>query len=96
MGKEQIKTRCQGTFTPSTQDFGNECQHLIEFVNWGFLQQTRLIDLRHLPAEAHSDFLWAVLCTLEKLERVLVTHATQVPCLKSRQFAVEVSLLASA
>ena len=23
MGRGQIKTRCQGTFTPSTQDFGN-------------------------------------------------------------------------
>ena len=96
MGKEQITTRCQGTFTPFPQDFGNEWQHLVEFVNWGFLQETRLIDLRHLPAEAHSDFLWAVLCTLEKLQRVLVMHGSQVPCLKSRQFAVEVSLQASA
>lgn len=94
--KEQITTRCQGTFTPFPQDFQNEWQHLVEFVNWGFLQETRLIDLRHLPAEAHSGFLWAVLCTLEKLERVLVMHGSQVPCLKSRQFAVEVSLQASA
>eukprot|EP00435_Cladocopium_sp_Y103_P010814 s1918_g2.t2 len=75
MAKERFKTRCHGTFTPSPEDFGNEWQHLIEFVNWGFLQETRVLDLRHLPAEAHSGFLWAVLCTLEKLERVLVTHA---------------------
>ena len=94
MVHEHVMARCQDTFIPSSEDFGHQWNLLVEFINFGFLRSTKVIDFRLLPEEACSDFLWAVLCTLENLERVVVTHAGWIPCLSVRHFQVEVSLQA--
>ena len=91
MGGEAISILCAGTLVISPYDFPGSIARMVPFLHSRFLCETKVIDLR-LVHDLSDPSFWVELCTLEALDRVLVSHLCSHPPWASQPFRVEVSL----
>ena len=96
--RHSFSSRCESEFVLSPDDFPMGERRLplmVAFVHHERLRNIRVLNVSRLPASdtCHS-LLWAALCTLDRLERVVVDHqaALQIPDMPARRFLLQVKL----